>query len=171
MRGLDLDVQSRFGHFRWCWPRLGHMKPGNTSIGIHPIFSAACNHHIVKNPVPADSYLEVKNLHYVCEQNPKRAFEIWKQLKGQGYDWSESFHAESRFIWLAWGKIAPYATLMKNSAQIREVIDSKPVFFYDGRTKSVVRDVLQMSWPVHPRAANFSSNYTAGIVAAIASCL
>jgi hypothetical protein len=86
-------------------------------------------------------------------------------------DIQQGYNDDIRFVWLAWGETPPQAVLLRSWEQIVQVVSSKPVFFFDGKERRIVRDLSQMSWPVHPRAVNFLPSYKADVTFEIASYL
>jgi hypothetical protein len=95
-----------------------------------------------------DDYLQILNLHYLCEPKASAA---WTKYCTIQPTYQEKPDSKASFYWLAWGDAVPQALLINAAPTINAIPPEYTVFYYDSSSKSVSDDVQRLYFPMHPR--------------------
>ncbi len=144
----------------------GPLKPDPTLEVVLEVLLAADRIAAgVSRGLRADDYIEILNLHYVCDSVPVQG---WASYLGSAQNHLEWPDPNSKFCWIAWGAEAPQGAILQACAL---GIMNMRCFAYDAASKQVAR-AFGFSSAVHPLAARLQAanygNYISGLAAEMA---
>jgi hypothetical protein len=112
-----------------------------------------------KTGAAPDDYLQILNLHSVCDAKPASGFATFLTSG----DVAEQPDPSAHFSWLAWGNVAAQGLIIRAMPSLAGRLDH---IFYDARSRRVETGIERLRYPVHPRAARYHPQYFSGYVGA-----